>query len=143
MAKQNLEKFFDKYLGKEPLFVDKRVLQSNYIPEHIPHRKEEIENVASILAPALRLDKPSNLFCYGKTGSGKTICVKYVMEQMQEIAKKKKLKLDFYYLNCKLKRVADTEYRLIAQLARDFGMNIPPTGLPTDEVYRIFGIYSV
>jgi cell division control protein 6 len=41
-------------------------------------------------------------------------------------------------LNCKLKRVADTEYRLIAQLARDFGEEVPATGLPTDEVYKIF-----
>jgi len=42
------------------------------------------------------------------------------------------------YLNCKLKRVADTEYRLIAQLARELGKDIPPTGLPTDEVYKLF-----
>ena len=34
--------------------------------------------------------------------------------------------------------MADTEYRLIAQLAREFGKVIPPTGLPTDEVYNIF-----
>jgi len=42
------------------------------------------------------------------------------------------------YVNCKLKRVADTEYRIIAHLARDFGKAIPPTGLPTDEVYNSF-----
>jgi cell division control protein 6 len=37
-----------------------------------------------------------------------------------------------------LKKIADTEYRLIAQLAREFGKEIPATGLPTDEVYNIF-----
>jgi len=37
-----------------------------------------------------------------------------------------------------MKRVADTEYRLIAQLASFFGKTTPPTGLPTDEVYKIF-----
>jgi len=32
----------------------------------------------------------------------------------------------------------DTEYRLIAHLAREFNKIIPTTGLPTDEVYNIF-----
>jgi len=42
------------------------------------------------------------------------------------------------YLNCKLKKVADTEYRLIAELTRNFNISVPSTGLPTDEVYRLF-----
>ncbi|MBI2112674.1 cell division control protein Cdc6, partial [Candidatus Woesearchaeota archaeon] len=42
------------------------------------------------------------------------------------------------YINCKLKRVADTEYRLVAQLIKEYGSEVPVTGLPTDEVYNIF-----
>ena len=34
--------------------------------------------------------------------------------------------------------VANTEYRLIAELARFFGEEVASTGLPTDEVYKIF-----
>ena len=34
--------------------------------------------------------------------------------------------------------MADTEYRLIAQLIKCFGVEVPVTGLPTDEVYNIF-----
>jgi len=37
-----------------------------------------------------------------------------------------------------MKRVADTEYRLIAEIARQFGEDVPETGLPTNEVYNIF-----
>jgi len=37
-----------------------------------------------------------------------------------------------------MKKVSDTEYRLIAELARGFGANVPATGLPTEEVYKIF-----
>jgi cell division control protein 6 len=57
---------------------------------------------------------------------------------MQAVAKEKGISLKVTYLNCKLKKIADTEYRLIAELARDFGKAIPPTGLPTDEVYNTF-----
>ena len=47
------------------------------------------------------------------------------------------------YLNCKMKHVSDTEYRLIAQLSREFGKTIPATGLPTDEVYKLFFDWTV
>ncbi|MBC8500437.1 MAG: ORC1-type DNA replication protein [DPANN group archaeon] len=138
MEEKKLGKFFQKYVDKKSLFLDKSVLQSSYIPDEIYHRDEQIEQVASILAPTLKKELPSNLFIYGKTGTGKTLTIKYVSEQLMKISREKKIKLDILYLNCKLKKIADTEYRLIAQLARHFGKAIPPTGLPTDEVYNVF-----
>lgn len=111
---------------------------SAHIPTDILYREEQIQEVANILAPLLRTERPSNLFIYGKTGTGKTLAVKHIMESMLEIAKKNNVPLKPIYVNCKLKRVADTEYRLIAQLIKDFGRDIPSTGLPTDEVYNIF-----
>ena len=138
MTKNNLDSFFDNYLKKEPLFKDKKVLQANYTPETIPHREGLIQTIAGILAPALRNEKPSNLFLYGKTGTGKTLAVKHVINNLNEISSKRKIPLRIFYLNCKLRRIADTEYRMIAQLARELGEEIPSTGLPTDEVYRKF-----
>src|SRR3989344_1603361 len=138
MVKKDLSKFFDAYLKKEPLFKNKKILQSNYTPNNIPHRDEQIQQLASILAPALRMEKPINVFIYGKTGTGKTCVSQYVVNQIFETCKKNKLDLKTYYVNCKLKRIADTEYRLIAELARGFGLDVPFTGLPTDEIYKMF-----
>lgn len=135
---KKLSGFFETYLKKQPLFLNKKALQSNYTPSEIPHRNEQIQQIAGILAPALRREKPSNIFCYGKTGSGKTVVSKYVSEKLLETAKKKNIALDITYLNCKMKRVADTEYRLMAQLANSFGAKVPATGLPTDEIYKLF-----
>jgi cell division control protein 6 len=138
MEGKDLTKFFENYLNTTLIFENKKSLQSNYTPETIPHRNEQIEQLASILAPALRTEKPSNLFLYGKTGTGKTCVTQYVMNQIINLSKEKKLELKYYYLNCKLKKVADTEYRLMAQLCRAFGKEVPATGLPTEEIYRIF-----
>ena len=120
------------------MFLNKKVLQSNYTPEKISHRDEQMNYIAGVLAPVLRLERPSNLFLYGKTGSGKTVVSRYVTSQIMAVAKEKNLPIQIAYLNCKLKRVADTEYRIITQLAKEFNLDIPPTGLPTDEVYKIF-----
>ncbi|MFH1771084.1 MAG: ORC1-type DNA replication protein [archaeon] len=138
MEEKKLGKFFKNYLEKESLFLDKSVLQASFMPESIQHRDFQIEQIASILAPTLKGELPSNLFIYGKTGTGKTLSVKYVVNQLKKIAGEQKADIEFLYLNCKLKKIADTEYRLIAQLARHFGKAIPPTGLPTDEVYNVF-----
>ena len=130
--------FFENYLKQDSLFKDKSILLSSFIPEEVLYREEQLRDVANILAPTLRLEKPSNLFIYGKTGSGKTLSVKHVLKLMQNVAESNNIKCKLIYINCKLKRVADTEYRLIAQLIKEFGEEVPPTGLPTDEVYNIF-----
>ena len=135
---KQLSGFFEDYIKKDPLFLNKKALQGNYTPETIPHRDEQVQQIASILAPALRMEKPSNIFLYGRTGTGKTVVSQYVADQLMKTARKKNIKLEIIYINCKMKRVADTEYRLMAQLANSFGAKVPATGLPTDEIYRIF-----
>ncbi len=133
-----IKNFFENYLKKESIFIDKRTLMPSYVPDEILYREEQLQEVANILAPILRMEKPSNLFIYGKTGTGKTISIKHIMILMSKVAAQNNLPLKCIYLNCKLKRVADTEYRLIAQLIKEYGQEIPSTGLPTDEVYNIF-----
>ena len=138
MEEGGLEGFFEVFLRKDSVFFDKRVLQSSYIPETILHREEQTKQIANILAPALRGDKPSNIFVYGKTGTGKTLTTNHTTQKLMEIAERENIPLKVLYINCKLKRSTDTEYRLIAQLARELGKSIPPTGLPTEEVYKAF-----
>ncbi|MGV8141076.1 MAG: Cdc6/Cdc18 family protein [Candidatus Woesearchaeota archaeon] len=134
----DVSNFLENFIKKESLFKNKAALQSSYNPGEILHRDEQISYIAKILAPALRLERPSNLFIYGKTGTGKTLTVRATAEQIEAVSKREMIPIKFIYINCKLKKVADTEYRLIAEVTRYFGKIIPPTGLPTDEVYNIF-----
>ena len=55
---KDLTKFFERYIIKEPLFKNKKILTDNYFPNKILHRDNEIETIAKILAPALKLEKP-------------------------------------------------------------------------------------
>jgi cell division control protein 6 len=132
-----LDKLFDSFTNST-IFKDKNVLQSNYSPETIPHRDKQIKQVASILAPALRKERPSNLFIYGKSGTGKTITVQYVRDELIKRAEKQDIPLIIEYINCKMKKIADTEYRIFAELIRKLGHEIPSTGLPTNQVYQKF-----
>ena len=120
------------------LFENKSVLQVRYTPESIPHRDEQIKAIASILASTLRGERPSNLFVYGKTGTGKTLAVQYVRDQLLDKSAELGVDVRFEYLNCKLKKVADTEYRILAALINQLGGHVPATGLPTDQVWAKF-----
>jgi len=135
---ENLSKFFEAFVDSSSVFKNKRVLQSDYSPDSLQHRDEQIGQIARIMAPSLRMEKPSNLFIYGKTGTGKTVTVKHTLTELLGVAKSRGLPIVTIYVNCKLKRVADTEYRLIANLISELGSDVPSTGLPTDEVYKIF-----
>lgn len=133
-----IEEIFDSF-DKNTIFKDKALLQTNHNPEEIPHRKEQIKQIASILAPVLRGERTSNLFLYGKTGSGKTLSVQYVRDQLLKRSKKDSgFKLRIEYLNCKLKKISDTEYRILAELIKKMGGSVPETGLPTQAVYSKF-----
>lgn len=125
-------------MNSKTLFKDKNSLTIRYTPDTVPHREEQINLIGGILAPALKGDRPSNIFIYGMTGTGKTLVTQYVTSQLKEIAASNNVTIDVLYVNCKMKRVADTEYRLIAYLASLLGKKVPPTGLPTDQVYKIF-----
>jgi len=131
-----LDEIFDSVKSRS-LFKNKQVLQSNHSPGSISHRDEQIQNVASVLAPSLLGERTSNLFIYGKTGSGKTLSVQHVANELARRSGENKI-LRVEYLNCKLKKVADTEYRILAELIKKLGGSVPATGLPTDQVYLRF-----
>ena len=85
--KQDLDKIFGFFDGNR-IFKDKSILHSNYRPNEIPHRGEQIKQIASILAPVLRGERTSNIFLYGKTGTGKTLSVLYIKDELLKRAKK-------------------------------------------------------
>ena len=133
----NIDKIFSSFIENN-LFKDKYVLQTSYTPETITHREEQIEQIASILAPALRGERTSNLFVYGNTGTGKTVSVQCVKNELLKRNDSEKNNLIIQYINCKLKKISDTEYRILAELIKKLGGSVPATGLPTDQVYNKF-----
>jgi len=136
---RSIQTIFQEFIEKKTqLFKDRNALTSHFTPETIPHRNTQINSLASILAPSLKRGRPSNVFIYGMTGTGKTLVSKYVGKELEKMSRHASAHVKVVYVNCKMKRVADTEYRLVAELARALGESVPATGLPTEQVYRTF-----
>ncbi len=105
------------------------------MPPHLPHRDEHIQRLAGILAPALHQSKISNVFVYGKTGTGKTIVTKFVLDKLEKKANELGAPVKLAYINC---RLAGTNYRVLAEICRAIGVDVPFTGIAVGELLDRF-----
>jgi len=135
MENRSLGGLFQELLENESIFNNKEVLRPSYTPHFLPHRNEQINNLATILVSALRGDTPSNILIYGKTGTGKTAVTRHVGIELEKKSEELNVSCVVLYINCE---VIDTQYRLLANLARQFGEDVPMTGWPTDQVFATF-----
>jgi cell division control protein 6 len=135
----SVQTIFQEFVKKQvQIFKDRNALSSSFSPDTITHRTNQMNLLASILAPALTGNKPSNIFAYGMTGTGKTLVSKHVGSELEKASNQGKIPVKVIYINCKMKKTADTEYRMLAELARALGQEVPVTGLPTERIYQIF-----
>ncbi|WP_406660345.1 ORC1-type DNA replication protein [Methanolobus sp. ZRKC3] len=135
MQSKSLDGLFQELLANEPIFKNKEVLRHSYTPDSLVHRDDQINNLAAILVSALRGDTPSNIVIYGKTGTGKTAVTRHVGIELERKGESLGTSCKVVYLNCE---VIDTQYRLLANLSRQFGEDVPMTGWPTDQVFAKF-----
>jgi cell division control protein 6 len=130
---------FEKHLERKQIFKknNREILRPSYIPDVLPHRQEEINSLASILVTALKGERPSNILIFGKTGTGKTACVKYIGNEIKK-ADGENGKVNFIYMNCE---VVDTPYGVMQNIGNQFIQNftqrIPFTGLSIMQVYNL------
>jgi cell division control protein 6 len=126
-----LDDIFEKFVNSEKIFKDREVLRHDYIPERLPHREEQIRQLGEKVAPLLKGARGSNIFIYGKTGTGKTAVVKYVLSRLEYKAKEFNAPIRLCYVNC---RLAGSEYRALASMCQTLGVEVPFTGLSVGEV---------
>jgi cell division control protein 6 len=130
-----LDEVFDRFCNSTGVFKDREVLRHDYLPERLPHREDQIRRLGEAIAPVLKGARCSNLFVYGKTGTGKTAVTKYVLNRLEAKAKDIGAPVSFCYVNC---RLAGTEYRVLASLCQSVNFTVPFTGLSLGEVFDRF-----
>lgn len=130
-----LDELFERAVKNTRVFKNKNVLRHDYIPEKLPHREEQIRYFGEIVAPVLKYDRCSNVFIYGKTGTGKTAVIKYVLSKLLDKAKSLGVPFKICYINC---RLAGTEYRVFASLCGALSVKVPFTGLAVGEIFDRF-----
>jgi len=131
----SLDDVFDRFVSCTKVFKDREVLRHDYLPLRLPHREDQIRQLGLTVAPLLKGARGSNIFIYGKTGTGKTAVVKYVLSRLEFKAKEFNAPIKLCYVNC---RLAGSDYRVFATLCQNLGVQVPFTGLSVGEVFDRF-----
>ncbi len=112
------------------IFANREVLSPHYLPNNLLFRDKQIHEIEKSLTPSLRGERGRNVFIYGKTGTGKTSCVKHVVEKVKVLPI---LKAKISYVNC---RIYNSRYRVLGKIASD---HIP---LYAKRGYGVIDIYE-
>lgn len=129
------------FVREDPVFSNKELLEISHLPNEnrIVGRDEEIANLANAANPAIFGQSPSNVLIYGKTGTGKSLCAKYISQRLVRTAADEGIEVAFVYVDC---AQDTTETQAIQTIASTFNepadtdIKIPDKGLSTATYYK-------
>ena len=118
------------------IYLDRDALREDYQPEELVGRDQELENYQGALQPVINGEQPNNVFLYGKTGVGKTVATRYLLNHLQtDVSQYDDLSLTVVFLNCDgLNSSYQVATHLVNQLRSEHN-RISTTGYPLAAVY--------
>ena len=117
-------------LVESKIFADREVLSPHYTPKKLLFREKEINNIEKALAPSLKGERGRNLFIYGKTGTGKTSCTKYVIDEVKNIPN---TRARISYVNC---RIYNSRFRVLNRIVGDHLPTYAKRGYGAVDLYE-------
>ncbi len=117
-------------IDESAIFKNKSVLSPHYVPQELLYREEELKKMMVGVAPVFKGFKPKNILIYGKTGTGKSITSKKLLEKMNDM---KDARVKGIYLNC---RVYDTRYKVFQKLVSELKNEFSKTGYSFALLYE-------
>lgn len=131
----------DLFIREDPIFVNKELLEINHLPDQgrIVGRNEEIKKLANAMNPAIFGQSPSNVLIYGKTGTGKSLCAKYVSRRLKDTAREEGVTVASAYVDCAQDTTDTQAVQTIASSLNNperTDINIPEKGISTATYYK-------
>jgi cell division control protein 6 len=130
----------DLFVREDPIFANKEILEISHVPdeERIVGRDEEINQLASAVNPAIFGQSPSNILIYGKTGTGKSLCAKYIYSRLVETAEDEAISATDVYVDCAQDSTETQAVQTIASevTPEDSDIYIPDKGISTSTYYK-------
>ena len=123
------EQFADLFKDSK-IFLNREVLSPHYLPNNLLFRDKQINDIVKSLTPSLKGERGRNIFIYGKTGTGKTSCVKHVLGEVKDLPV---VKARMSYINC---RIYNSRYRVLSKIASDHLPMYAKRGYGVVEIYE-------
>ncbi len=125
-----MSEIFENIMKESSIFANRDALSPHYMPNSLLFREKQIDSIVKYLTPSLRGERGRNLFIYGKTGTGKTSCMKYVIEKVKEVPN---IKARISYVNC---RIYNSRYRVLSKIVNDHLPSYAKRGYGIVDIYE-------
>jgi cell division control protein 6 len=125
----------------DPIFKDKEILRISHLPagDRIIGRDEELRSLADAIKDAQHGGTPNNVLIYGKTGTGKSLCSKYITRDLTTVAADNDITVGVAYIDCFQESTETQTVRAIATALNDpdlTDVTIPHAGVSTSSYYQ-------
>ncbi|RXK48019.1 orc1/cdc6 family replication initiation protein [Halorientalis pallida] len=125
------------------VFRDKGLLDPDAVidEDRIVGRDEQLDDIITYLRPALQGNRPPNMLLYGPSGTGKSLIINAVCQQVLELANSQDDRFGVIKINCQTIKSHDRAvYRLAKNAADEAGVDvgIPQSGISTDQKLNRF-----
>jgi len=127
--------------GEASVFVNRDLVEPDTIidEERIVGRDEQLESVVSFLKPTLQGNRPPNMLLYGPAGTGKSLIIGAVTQQIIELCQSNGERFGVVDINCQpINTLDQAVYELVQTVAKDVDaeIGVPETGVSTKRKYR-------
>jgi len=117
----------------DPIFANKDLLRVQHLPDvdRIIGRTEELTKLANAIKDATHGQTPNNVLIYGKTGTGKSLCSKYITNDLVQSATENNVNVGVAYVDCFQDSTETQAVRSIADSLNDpdeTGLTVPLSG---------------
>ena len=131
---------FDKVPSpaRQAIIVDAKYLDTRFVPDELPHRKEQINDLVGLITPVLKGQPIQPITVYGPPGSGKTAAITYIGREFKRKVASTGKTISWTSINC---YENTSEYAIIRRLCSELeqlnkSAVIPPaTGYSMPRLY--------
>ena len=123
------------------LIKNRSLLEPNEIvaEDRIVGRDTQLTNITQHLRVAISNERPPNLFLYGPSGTGKSLIINAVCENILELCESRDIRFGVIQMNCQnIGTLGSALYELVRKVAEDIGVpvEIPEQGIPNKKKWR-------
>lgn len=125
------------------VFRDKGLLDPDAVidEDRIVGRDQQLDDIITYLRPAVQGNRPPNMLLYGPSGTGKSLIVNAVCQQVLELANAQGDDFGVIKINCQTIKSHDRAvFRLVENAAAeaDVEVGVPESGVSTDQKLNRF-----
>ena len=130
------------------VFRDRGLLDPDAVidEDRIVGRDKQLDDIITYLRPALQGNRPPNMLLYGPSGTGKSLIINAVCQQVVELANAQGGRFGVIKINCQTIKSHDRAvYRLVENAAAQAGVDVgvPESGISTDrKLTRFYNILN-